>query len=295
MGKTERSSSVDSEQNRQYNKHNIISQTNIFLKMSGSRVPVTMRDFFFDDPFFNNSWEDFDKVRDAMFTESRDMWKKFDDDFRNMACMSNNIMLEHSGSGNQPEGITNNNENRSLMRQDSKSRWENGWMFPRRWMLPALNTDFPSNMDIFKDKDNEVIRVKEDDTKMEVSLDTSQYRPDELKVMVNDGVLTVEGKHEEKAEDGSKMVSRMFSRKYTLPPAAKSEEASLTYLLMEFLLSLHQRRTWPSNKSQKCTNSVFIFQQCLMMLFSFDFIFIGNTFMGHYKYLYVYITMILIY
>merc|ERR1712219_105214 len=82
------------EQNRQYNQHQIISQTNIFLKMSGSRVPVTMRDFFFDDPFFKNSWEDFDKVRDAMFTESRDMWKKFDDDFRNMACMSNNIMLE---------------------------------------------------------------------------------------------------------------------------------------------------------------------------------------------------------
>merc|ERR1712219_86075 len=195
------------EQNRQYNQHQINSHTNIFLKMSGSRVPVTMRDFFFDDPFFKNSWEDFDKVRDAMFTESRDMWKKFDDDFRNMACMSNNI-------------------NRSLMRQDSKSRWENGWMFPRRWMLPALNTDFPNNMDIFKSKDNEVIRVKEDDTKMEVSLDTSQYRPDELKVMVSDGVLTVEGKHEEKAEDGSKMVSRMFSRKYTLPADAKSEEVA---------------------------------------------------------------------
>merc|ERR1711944_246594 len=88
-------------------------------------------------------------------------------------------------------------------------RWENGWIFPRRWMLPALNTDFPNNMDIFKSKDNEVIRVKEDDTKMEVSLDTSQYRP-----------------HEEKAEDGSKMVSRMFSRKYTLPADAKSEEVA---------------------------------------------------------------------
>merc|ERR1711944_142846 len=156
------------------------------------------------------------------------MWKKFDDDFRNMACMSNNIMLEsdHQNQPQQQEAISSNNNdniNRSLMRQDSKSRWENGWMFPRRWMLPALNTDLP-NMDIFKDKDNEVIRVKEDESKMEVSLDTSQYRPDELKVMVNDGVLTVEGKHEEKAEDGSKMVSRMFSRKYTLPPSAKSEE-----------------------------------------------------------------------
>ncbi len=55
---------------------------------------MTMRDFFFDDPFFKSSWEDFDKVRDAMFQESRDMWKRFDEDFRQMACMSNNIMVD---------------------------------------------------------------------------------------------------------------------------------------------------------------------------------------------------------
>merc|ERR1711862_705562 len=86
--------------------------------------------------------------------------------------------------------------------------------------------DFSNNMDIFKSKDTEVIRVKEDEEKLEVSLDTSQYRPDELKVSVSDGVLMVEGKHEEKAEDGSKMVSRMFSRKYTLPPSTKQEEVA---------------------------------------------------------------------
>merc|ERR1712018_866269 len=162
----------------------LIETTKTRSKMSGgSRVPVTMRDFFFDDPFFKNSWEDFDKVRDAMFTESRDMWKKFDEDFRNMACMSNNIMLESPASG----AITSEEQTsapRSLMRQDSKSRWENGWMFPRRWMLPALNTDLSSHTDIFKSKDTEVIRIKEDENKLEVS----------------DGVLAVEGKHEEKAD-----------------------------------------------------------------------------------------------
>merc|ERR1711944_231315 len=107
----------------------LIETTKTRSKMSGgSRVPVTMRDFFFDDPFFKNSWEDFDKGRDAMFTESRDMWKKFDDDFRNMACMSNNIMLEsdhqNQNQQHQQEAISNNtenNSNRSLMRQDSKS------------------------------------------------------------------------------------------------------------------------------------------------------------------------------
>merc|ERR1711963_691891 len=179
-------------------------------KMDQSRVPVTMRDFFFDDPFFKNSWDDFEKVRERMFAESRENWKKFDEDFRNMSCMSNNIMLESSQQEGSKENNAAGNEARDLMRQDSKTRWENGWMFPRKWMLPALKTDMMKDLDLFKSKDNEVIRVKDDDTKMEVSLDK--------------GVVTVEGKHEEKAEDGSKMVSRMFSRKYTLPSEAKAED-----------------------------------------------------------------------
>jgi len=200
-----------------------------FTRMAQSRVPVTMRDFFFDDPFFKNSWDDFDKVRDRMFSESRDMWKRFDEDFRNMACMQNNIMLESSkdASSSVQESQrkeSTNNENRDLMRQDSKTRYENGWMFPRRWMLPGLNPEMTTGLDLFKTKDNDEIRVKEDESKMEVSLDTSQYRPDELKVSVDKGVVTVEGKHEEKAEDGSKMVSRMFSKRYTLPPDAKAED-----------------------------------------------------------------------
>merc|ERR1711909_69085 len=177
----------------------------ISKEMAQSRVPVTMRDFFFDDPFFKNSWDDFDKVRERMFSESRGMWKRFDDDFRNMACMQNNIMLESSkdatSSVQESQKKESTNENRDLMRQDSKTRYENGWMFPRRWMLPGLNPDMTNGLDIFKSKDN-----------------------DELKVSVDKGVVTVEGKHEEKAEDGSKMVSRMFSKKYTLPPDAKAED-----------------------------------------------------------------------
>merc|ERR1711973_1024848 len=61
--------------------------------MTESRVPMTIRDFFFDDPFFKASWDNFDQVREKMFEESRDMWKKFDQDFRSMACMSNNVMV----------------------------------------------------------------------------------------------------------------------------------------------------------------------------------------------------------
>ena len=183
---------------------------------------MTIRDFFFDDPFFKTSWEDFDTVRERMFTEPRDQWKKFDQDFRESACMSNNIMLNSdskSSSSGQP-GLGND-----LERQTSLNKWENGWMFPRRWMLPSLKNEF-ADMNLFSGKDSEVIRVKQDDNKMEVSLDTSQYRPDELSVSVSEGTVSVEGKHEEKAEDGSKMVSRQFVRKYTLPAGAKPQDVS---------------------------------------------------------------------
>ena len=67
------------------------------------------------------------------------------------------------------------------------------------------------------------MRVKEDETKFEVSLDTHEYRPDELKVNVTDNVLTVEGKHEEKSEDGNAIVTRHFLRKYVLPKGCQAE------------------------------------------------------------------------
>jgi len=119
--------------------------------------------------------------------------------------------------------MSSEEKERSFGRQNSVSKWENGWMFPRRWMLPSLKSEF-KDMDLFNGKDREVIRVKDDDNKMEVSLDTSAYRPDELSVSVAGGAITVEGKHEEKAEDGSKMVSRQFIRKYSLPAGARAED-----------------------------------------------------------------------
>merc|ERR1711951_328159 len=191
-------------------------------KMAESRVPMTMRDFFFDDPFFKSSWDNFDQVRERMFQESRDMWKKFDQDFRDMACMSNNIMIDSGMQQKKNSSEVAVAEGKSLDRQNSLTKWENGWMFPRRWMLPSLSSEF-KDMNIFKEKDSEVIRVINDDKKMEVSLDTSQYRPDELNVSVLNGVISVEGKHEEKAEDGTKMVSRQFIRKYTLPAGSKPQ------------------------------------------------------------------------
>ena len=48
-------------------------------------------------------------------------------------------------------------------------------------------------------------------------MDTSQYKPDELKVNVMQNTLSVEAKHTEQSEDGSNFVSKQFLRRYTLP------------------------------------------------------------------------------
>merc|ERR1711922_90108 len=112
------------------------------------------------------------------------MGKKFDEEFRNMACMSNNIMLKSSADNmekssqrsiserrmssssssqkKESSSLASSSENRGglLDRQTSLDKWENGWM------LPSLKNEF-KDMNLFQSKDSEVIRVKEDDNKME--------------------------------------------------------------------------------------------------------------------------------
>ena len=57
-------------------------------------------------------------------------------------------------------------------------------------------------------------------------MDTSQYKPDELKVNVEQNTLTVEAKHEEKSEDGRNFVSKQFCRRYSLPRDCKREQVA---------------------------------------------------------------------
>merc|ERR1712007_26241 len=92
-----------------------------------------------------------------------------------------------------------------------KSSWDDGWMIPSRSQM--LQNPFKGFKSMFN--------VDEDEAKMEVRINTSEYKPEELKVSVQSGRLLVEGKHEEKKEDGSAYVQRSFSRIYTLPKEAE--------------------------------------------------------------------------
>ena len=62
------------------------------------------------------------------------------------------------------------------------------------------------------------MKVKEDDSKFEVTLDVSDYRPEELKVTTVNNVLSIEGKHEQKTEDSKVNNSDIPLRYFMFPP-----------------------------------------------------------------------------
>merc|ERR1712073_115659 len=92
-------------------------------------------------------------------------------------------------------------------------------LLPKQWMLPQLFQDFH----LPEMKDSLMLGLQEEKDKMEVTLDTSGYKPDELKVEIKGGELCVEGKHEERSQSGEVMVSRQFSRRFGLPQNVKKE------------------------------------------------------------------------
>ena len=166
-------------------------------------VPITLRDFFWQDPFFSTNWDDFNSLHDQMLVETKNFWGKFDRQLKRLESSEE--------TSAKPDANT------------AKEDDEDSWIFPRRLMrLPDLFNEEKTKDLILKD--DQTIKVRDDEKTFEVSLDTHNFRPDEIKVNVVDKVLNVEGKHEEKSEDGSKYISRQFIRKYTLPEECPSEE-----------------------------------------------------------------------
>merc|ERR1712018_920190 len=134
-----------------------------------------------------------------MMAETRAIWNKFDEQLKHFEAKTPLPALE----------------------DDAKAP---GWIFPQKrghfMRLPSIFNEEASK-DMFKDEQQ--ITVKNDDKNFQISLDTSSYRPDEIKIDVTNNVITVEAKHEEKSEDGHKHVSRFFARKYTLPEGCKAD------------------------------------------------------------------------
>ncbi|KAK6754179.1 hypothetical protein RB195_013279 [Necator americanus] len=72
-------------------------------------------------------------------------------------------------------------------------------------------------------KIGEGVDVVDNDKEYAVSVDVSQFEPEELTVNIVDNTLIIEGKHAEKSDRFGK-VERHFVRKYDLPMSVKGDE-----------------------------------------------------------------------
>ena len=79
---------------------------------------------------------------------------------------------------------------------------------------------------MFKDfKDAQAAKVQNDDNGFEIQLNTEDYDPEEIKVRVENGMLVIEGNHD---EDGNGTF-RKFYREYLLPNECKPENITSTF------------------------------------------------------------------
>jgi len=165
--------------------------------MPETRVPMTLRDHFLKDPFFKSAWDDMETFRGSFFKDSK-----------------STKMIESS------EKTEEQKEERKEENGSKTNQKFGRYLVPRKWMMPSILDDTES----LKLSDSGVINMVDDDTKLEISLNTAGYQPSELSVNVADGQLVIEGRHQEKSEAGEMMVSRQFSRKYGLASQSKLTE-----------------------------------------------------------------------
>ncbi|CAI5452264.1 unnamed protein product [Caenorhabditis angaria] len=64
--------------------------------------------------------------------------------------------------------------------------------------------------------------VKSETGDGQISVNVAQFKPEEIKVNINENQLIIEGKHEEKTDEHG-LIQRHFIRKYTLPQGIRAE------------------------------------------------------------------------
>lgn len=81
-----------------------------------------------------------------------------------------------------------------------------------------------------------VSRLSDDKNEFKINLDVQQFKPEELKVTVDNGYLVVDGKHEERSDEHG-FISRHFTRRYKIPEDVDSK-ALVSKLSSDGVLSL---------------------------------------------------------
>ena len=184
--------------------------------MPETKVPMTLREHFLEDPFFSSGWQ-------QLGTSSSSVMEKSSSIQEESSSIQKRSSSEERSNSSEKEMSSSSEKERSSSSQEEGKRGAKGLrslLLPRRWMLPRLLEDAKLSAE---GEDSQLLGRREDEAGLELSLDTTGYRPEELKVKVEGGELCVEGRHEERSQAGHVMVSRQFQRRYGLPQGARRE------------------------------------------------------------------------
>jgi len=194
-------------------------------------VPLTRRDFFWDDSFFSNFWDDFEKLRSDIWRGNDEFFNRFNhQEIASRPRLVGGKLINTSGSFMKESSME-----KSFKKESSSSLASNfarnsftsdsDFGLSRRWLMPK--GIFDEDLAKFQFKD-EVLCVKDDDNKFEVSIDTHGFRPEDLQVKIQDNVVSIQGKHEEKTDESNSKsyVSRHLAKSFTLPRGCKMETVS---------------------------------------------------------------------
>ncbi|CAH1390506.1 unnamed protein product [Nezara viridula] len=98
--------------------------------------------------------------------------------------------------------------------------------------------------------DSGVSSIQADKSGLHINLDVQQFKPEELKVSVNDGFIVVDGKHEERSDEHG-FISRQFTRRYKIPDNI-DEAALASSLSSDGVLTLRAPpKALPESKSRE--------------------------------------------
>uniref|UniRef100_A0A336K760 CSON002820 protein n=1 Tax=Culicoides sonorensis TaxID=179676 RepID=A0A336K760_CULSO len=103
----------------------------------------------------------------------------------------------------------------------------------RRAQNPSMFSQYLKELQ----KDFETVQ-KLDESGFHFKVDVQHYKPEEIKVTLNENTVTVEGHHEERS-DAHGTISRQFTRKFVLPKGVVDVEKLQSTFSSDGVLTIH--------------------------------------------------------
>lgn len=206
---------------------------------ASSVIPISLRDPFWDDPHFSNHRQEFEDMRREMLREAKEFWSRVDENrlesmFDSHRPVSASASADAGGQTSTSATSTSSSVTPSALESRARAisrQMSNPATTLPRWFMPTsmVTEDHFTGSLGGGTRGSDLLKMKEDEEKFEITLDVQAYRPDELKVTTTaDNTVVIEGRHEERGDRGagsnemrSSSVQQQFCRQYTLPPSCE--------------------------------------------------------------------------